>query len=186
MIYLSIDTETTGLNEKTCEILSFSAVLEDTDKPNIPVDDLPHVHFIFKKDFIKGEPYALNLNKDIIEIIKEGKDERLINELQFFPKFREFLKENNVEGKLKVAGKNFSSFDLKFIDILMNEVWDFGSSIKFHHRVLDVGPLFVDFKNDEWIPDLNMCMERAGVKGTVQHCAYEDAKDVIRVLRTKY
>ena len=179
MKYLSIDTETTGLDPETCEILSFAAVLEDTNRPEVPVDDLPYVHVILKHDYIKGEPYALNMNKDIIEIIKEGKDERLIepNELDYH--LMVFCERNGIEGKVKVAGKNFSSFDARFLE-------DSIYRTKFHHRVLDVGPLFVDFKNDEWLPDLNLCMERAGVKGTVQHCAYEDAKDVIRTLRTKY
>jgi len=29
-------------------------------------------------------------------------------------------------------------------------------------------------------------MKRAGIEGTVQHCALEDAIDVVKVLRAKY
>lgn len=184
MKFISIDCETTGLNPETCEILSLAAVLEDTNNTDVPVDNLPHVHFIFKKDFIKGEPYALNMNKNIIEIIKEGTDKRLISIANFEKFFTEFLEKNDIDiKKIKVAGKNFSSFDRLFIDNM-----DYGHShdFKFHHRVLDVGPLFVDFKNDVWLPDLSSCMRRAGVEGVVTHDAYEDAKDVIKVLRTKY
>ena len=182
MKYLSIDTETTGLDNETCEVLSFSAVLEDTDKLEVPVEELPYIHIIFRKDLIKGEPFALNMNKDIIEIIKEGKDNRLCVEDMFFELFEEFLYENDFkEGdKLKVAGKNFSSFDKGFIEKIENyEHFDF----KFHHRVLDVGPMFIDFKNDDWVPTLDECMQRAGVSGSVTHDAYEDAKDVIKVIR---
>lgn len=185
MKYLSIDTETTGLDPETCQVLSFSAVLEDTEHPEIPVEELPFIHVIFRLDFIIGEPYAINMNADLIRIIKEGKDARLCVPDAFFEQFEDFLYENGFkEGeKLKVAGKNFGTFDKKFIEGIPNyEDFDF----KFHHRVLDVGPLFVDFKNDEWVPDLNACMKRAGVEGTVQHCAYEDAKDVIKTLRAKY
>lgn len=183
--YLSIDCETTGLDPETCQVLSFAAVLEDTEKPEIPVEELPFIHVIFKLDFIMGEPYALNLNKGLIEIIKEGKDERLCVPDYFFGVFEDFLYENDFteKDKLKVAGKNFGTFDKKFIEAIPNyDDFDF----KFHHRILDVGPLFVDLKNDDWIPTLDQCMQRAGVEGVVEHCAHKDAMDVIKVIRSKY
>lgn len=185
MRYLSIDTETTGLNEKNCQIISIAGVLEDTLKTEVPVEELPHFHYIFKHKHMKGEPYALNMNKGLIEIIKEGKDSRLIDEGAFTTKLQIFLLTNGIEdvSKLKVAGKNFGTFDKKFIEkILFWDTSDFG----FHQRILDAGPLFTDFKNDEWIPNLNTCMQRAGIEGSVKHCALEDARDLIRVLRTKY
>lgn len=181
--YLSIDTETTGLNPENCQILSIAAVLEDTSKTDIPVEKLPHFHYIFRHEFIQGEPFALNMNKDLIEIIKNGKDERLTFKAHFVLQFRNFLVDNNIDPKkIKVAGKNFSSFDKRFIDKIMNE----DTGIKFHHRVLDVGSVFVDFQNDEWLPTLDECMNRAGVEGVVTHDALEDARDVIRTLRAKY
>ena len=188
MRFLSVDTETTGIDKDNCEILSFSAVLEDSRHPEIPVEHLPFIHVIFKRELITGEPFALNMNKGIIEIIKEGNDKRLIAEVDFWGVFYKFLNDNGVHSaKLKVVGKNFSSFDRAFIEKALNQSWkDHRTDIGFHHRVLDVGSMFVNFKTDEWLPSLNQCMERAGVQGTVQHCAYEDAKDVIRVIRTKY
>lgn len=184
MRYLSIDTETTGLNPETCQILSIAAVLEDTEKIDIPVEDLPHFHYIFRHDFIQGEPYALNMNKDLIEIIKDGFHPSLTFKAHFALQFRNFCTDNNIDPKkIKVAGKNFSSFDKNFIDKILNYK---EHGIKFHHRVLDVGSVFVDFKNDEWLPDLTECMKRAGVKGAVTHDALEDARDVVRTLRAKY
>ena len=184
MKYLSIDTETTGINKRECQVLSFAAVLENTLQPEVPVEKLPYVHFIMNLEFIKGEPFALNMNKDIIQIIKEGKDERLIAPVNFEKFFTEFLEENDIDiNRIKVAGKNFASFDKLFIDNM-----DYGGfhDFSFHHRSLDVGPLFVDFKNDDWIPGLDECKRRAGIDGIVTHDALEDARDVIRVLRTKY
>lgn len=186
--YLSIDTETSGINPENCQILSFAAVLEDTNNTDVAVEDLPHIHVIIKHEFIQGEPFALNMNKDLIEVIKNGTDERLVYERNFGIVFNQFLIDNKIDPtKIKVAGKNFSSFDKKFLDKLFENTWTSNdSNFKFHHRVLDVGSVFVDFKNDDWIPNLNQCMQRAGVKGTVTHDAYEDAKDVIKVLRSKY
>ena len=185
--YLSIDCETSGLDPETCQILSFAAVLEDTEN-DLPVEDLPHIHIIINRDFIQGEPYALDMNKDLIKIIKEGIDERLVYECNFGLLFRTFLIENNIDPKkIKVAGKNFSSFDKLFINKLLENTWQkLGEDLNFHHRVLDVGSVFVDFKNDEWLPTLDDCKQRAKVKGVVTHDALEDARDVIRVLRTKY
>lgn len=188
MNYLSIDCETTGVDPENCEILSIAAVLENTECKNIPVEELPHIHIIVSKDFISGEPYALNMNKDLVEIITKGVDERLVYECNVGVVFRQFLLEHNIDPlKIKVAGKNFNSFDKKFLEKLFEKTWvTKNSQFRFHHRVLDVGSVMVDFKNDDWIPNLEQCKQRAGVEGIVTHDALEDARDVIRVLRTKY
>lgn len=183
--YLSIDCETTGLNPENCQVLSFAAVIEDTSKPEIAVEDLPYIHLIIRRDFIQGEPYALNMNKDLIDIINKGEDERLVEEEMVYHHLMDLLHNNDIDftSSINVAGKNFSGFDKKFIMSLPRFR---GGNIKFSHRVLDVGSVLVDFQNDEWIPDLEECKRRAGVKGVVTHDALEDARDVIRALRTKY
>lgn len=184
MVYVSIDTETTGLDSENCQIMSFAAVIEDTLQPNIPVKSLPSMHVIVKRKTLNGEPYAMNMNADLIKIIAEGKDERLIEESELGLAFRKFLMNNNLSPKkIQVAGKNFSGFDKKFLDKVLFLPTD---GLTFSHRVLDVGSVFVDFKTDFWIPDLNECMHRAGIEGTVTHDALEDARDVIRTLRKKY
>lgn len=83
---------------------------------------------------------------------------------------------------LTVAGKNFGTFDKLFIEKLTS--WK--RVFKFHQRILDPAILFVDWKRDLLLPNLNTCMERAGVEGEVTHDAIDDAKDVIKVLRTNY
>ena len=55
------------------------------------------------------------------------------------------------------------------------------------HRVIDVGNLYIDFKNDDSIPNLEECKKRAGIENTtVSHKAVEDARDVVLTLREKY
>lgn len=185
MKYISIDVETTGLNPETCQILSFAAVVEDTKNRDVPVEELPFFYKIFNLEYIKGEPFALNLNKSLIEIIKEGKDKDLIYPENFSTSFSNFLMDNNIyyyNEKLKVAGKNFNSFDKLFIQ----RIPKFNSLFKIHQRVLDVGTMFVDFKTDDWIPNLDTCKKRAGINGEVTHNALDDARDVILTLRSKY
>jgi oligoribonuclease len=79
MKYLSIDCETTGVDTKNDQLLSIGIVIEDSSKVQ-PLESLPRLHIIVDRDRIEGNPYALNMNKDIIELMlsyqqakKEGK-----------------------------------------------------------------------------------------------------------------
>jgi len=110
MKYLSIDTETTGLNSENCQILSIAAVLEDTENTKTPVEDLPHFHYIFRHEFIQGEPYALNMNKELIEVIKNGTDDRLTFKAHFALQFRNFLTDNNIDVKKLKLQEKFQFF----------------------------------------------------------------------------
>ena len=83
---------------------------------------------------------------------------------------------------ITVAGKNFGTFDLKFLEKLPR--WK--QLIKVRSRIIDPAILFVDWKIDESLPGLNLCKERGNIKGVVTHNALEDAIDVVAVLRTKY
>ena len=68
MKYISIDIETTGLDPSTCQILSVGAIIEDTN--NIQsYDDLPKFHVAIKHEQITGSPFAINMNRDLIESI---------------------------------------------------------------------------------------------------------------------
>jgi hypothetical protein len=52
--------------------------------------------------------------------------------------------------------------------------------------LIDPSVLFVDWKNDESVPGLGKCKERAKIDGIVTHDALEDAWDVVQLLRTQY
>jgi hypothetical protein len=69
MIYVSIDLETTGLETENHQVLSIGAVIEDTTKPEIAVEDLPTFHGIIAHNELAGSPFALNMNRDLIEKI---------------------------------------------------------------------------------------------------------------------
>lgn len=211
MKYLSVDIETSSLNPKDGVILSFAAVLEDTENI-IPIKDLPSFYCVFKHSKIPGEPFALNMNRELIEIIAKGKDKNLLDPNDFNTHFNNFLAENKLDChetgysvvkneepspvwmstlpstkvkpiSLKGAGKNLSGFDIPWIK---QHIPNFNTYFKFQHRVLDVGSVLVDFKNDEWIPNLLECKKRSNVVGEVTHNALTDCEDVIECLRTKY
>ena len=73
MKFISIDTETTGLNPDTCQLLSFGAIVEDTEK-KLPFNQIPKFHCAIlrgERDILQGELFALNMNKNLIERITQ-------------------------------------------------------------------------------------------------------------------
>jgi DNA polymerase III epsilon subunit-like protein len=226
MIYISIDTETTGLNPETCQLLSFGAIVEDTEK-KLPFDQIPKFHCAIlrsERDILQGELFALNMNKDLIERItqysiarnQDEKDELVqktgmlfLREEEVVKAFFHFLIDSGaitpdfdysktveiINGKtypmlttkmkpfhLNVAGKNFHSGDQAYIERLPR--WK--QVFRIRHRHIDPSVLFADWKNDESMPNLGTCKERANVDGIVTHDALEDAWDVVQLLRTQY
>jgi len=70
MIYTSIDIETTGLDLENDQILSIGLAIEDTNRI-APISEIPTLHIIILRKRISGSPFALNLNKNIINAISD-------------------------------------------------------------------------------------------------------------------
>jgi len=206
MIYISIDTETTGLNPENCQLIQFGAIIEDTAK-KLPFEELPKFSKIIFYEEIKGNPFALNMNSKIISKISEyySMYDKLVGGKVSEEEMKKFVSENNItsidnlassfyaflvnhgfeSGKkieLNVAGKNFGMFDYGFIKLIprMEEFF------KFKSRVLDPAILCVNWNEDKTLPSLDECKKRHGIEGDVTHDAIEDAWDVIQVLRKFY
>ena len=50
MKYVSIDIETTGLNPKTDNVLEVAAIIDDTERPEVPIGELPTLHLLTPED----------------------------------------------------------------------------------------------------------------------------------------
>lgn len=201
MKYISIDLETTGLNPDRHQILEFGAVLEDTNNI-LPIEELPrfHAYIIPKNGELTGDIFAIDLNKDIINKLKDRKklDEQynflktdeLTDEFLFWLHSQGFELSTQYEGTdkeyksctINVAGKNFNSFDKAFLEHIPN----FTKKIRMRTRVADPAILYVDWFNDDTLPSLDDCKIKAGIDGVVKHTAVEDAIDVIELLRKQY
>lgn len=92
------------------------------------------------------------------------------------------LKSNITKSHLSIAGKNFGTFDKLFIEKLPR--WQ--QVFKIRQRIIDPTILFTDWINDETLPNLTTCKERAKTGGEVTHDAIDDAWDVIQLMRTQY
>jgi oligoribonuclease len=223
MKYVSIDIETTGLDNETTQTLSIGLVVEDT--VNIkPLQELPQLEIAIVRERIEGEIFAINMNRQLIADILEYKMARTDEERKEIEvrTGREYLQEDDVAkrifqflwengaldgkfdptGMIEVvngktypmltskmkpyyfngAGKNFANFDNKFLERLPR--WK--QCLKARGRTLDPAVLFIDWANDDAVPGLGLCKERAGIEGIVTHNAIEDAMDIVQLFRTQY
>lgn len=83
---------------------------------------------------------------------------------------------------ITVAGKNFATFDLKFLQKLPR--WK--QLISVRQRIMDPSVLYVDWSQDESLPGMSLCKQRANLPEEVAHDAVLDAIDVIQLFRNKY
>jgi DNA polymerase III epsilon subunit-like protein len=197
MKFASIDIETTGLSPENSDILQFAVVLDDLKNPR-PLEELPRFQAIFMQDSYNGNPFALSMHSEIFKKIDMAKKKNLEycpdQDIHFMPidhlpiaLTAFFLKNdyhrNDKNGNIYInpAGKNLSSFDIPF---LKSKIKDWGS-IYFLNRSIDPAILYFDLENDNSLPDMKKCMERAGILGEVTHNALEDAFVVVKLLRHK-
>ena len=187
--YVSIDIETTGLDEDTCQVLSVGAVIDDWKSP---VEELPMFHCYVDNGPITGSAYALSMHPKILRAIAldgsvdeedMGPVVEVLDVTRVTEVFHEWLEHNRMTPypeKLVVAGKNYGSFDHQF---LKRRIPQWKNLIRMKHRFIDPGNLYFDPMIDDCPPDTETCMARAGILGEVAHTALEDAVMVVRLIR---
>ena len=196
MKYISIDIETTGLDPETCQVIQIGAVIEDTLDPK-PIEELPKFQCLVEHAQISGSPFALNMNSEILaklgELERGDRSDRseirkkynilplslVARSIKMWLESNGFKAEGDAPISISVAGKNFAGFDKPFLQKLPN--WQ--GLIQIKQRVIDPAILFMDWSQDDSLPNLALCMKRAGTEGEVTHDALQDAIDVIRVIR---
>ena len=187
MKYASIDIETLGLDPDNCDIIEFAAVLDDLNTRS-PLDLLPTFHcYVLPRSSYSyiGEPYAMSMHPEILRRIgSKQAGYSYFQTSEVAEKFKAFL-DNHGYGcvgggpKLNVAGKNYASFDARFLRRLAN--WN--ELIPTAHRTIDPAILFYR-EGDEKLPDTKLCCKRAGVSiEGPEHTAIHDAKTVIQLVR---
>lgn len=181
MKYLSIDIETTGLSPVKDQVLMFSGIVEDTEAL-LPLDKLPHLTFILRHERIVGHAFALQMNAWILALMVDSEQQKysVFDLDEALDHLQEFLRDNFGKGTITIAGKNVANFDWQFI-----KDWFDTIGFKVRHRMIDPGSVFFD-STKGYLPNLDDIKEICGIEGEVTHDAYDDALDVIKVLRTKY
>jgi oligoribonuclease (3'-5' exoribonuclease) len=171
--YVSIDTETTGLDPDYCQVLEMAAVFDDWKRP---ISQLQTFHAILKYDRLQGEPHALAMNCALLRMIEGGQttDPEDLGE-----DFHYWLKDVDVDPfDVQAAGKNFGTFDMPFL----YRVPEFKERVHFRHRVIDPSAFFW-LPEDTALPGSKTCYERASMDNVVAHTALEDALAIVRLIR---
>ncbi len=179
MIYplVSIDIETTGLDPSYCQMIEFAAVIDTGEGA---VEDQPRLQTYVSHKIIQGEPFALSLNKRILDVLAaRPADCRICCAEDVGPLLYKFLKDNNALSR-PPAGKNFDKFDANFLKLLPNFELSW-----FHRRTLDPGSMYVR-PTDDNIPSTEECMRRAGMDGVVSHEALADCRTVAELIRRHF
>lgn len=182
MKYVSLDIETTGIGPEGIQVLEIGMVLDDTNQPDVPLEDLPKFHAEISHKTIIGEPIGVAINAKLIEKIARRTDADII----FKPEevalhtgcwLNDHLKSGK---KMTIAGKNVGYFDMTRLEALI-PYWKL--HIQYEHRFLDPGSMYFDPTSDHKVPGLQECLDRAGIEHTVNHNALDDCFAVIKVLR---
>jgi hypothetical protein len=183
--YVSIDLETTGLNENYAQILEIGAVIDDWKSP---LAELPRFQTYIqpldqygKEQFVYGSPFALALNAGILRKLVSGDANLTITrDVDVGPIFARWLTEHGIDPlHVNPAGKNFASFDLQFF----KQIDGFDKHVNFRHRTIDPAMYYWLPDVDSGLPDTKNCLKRAGLDDTVAHTAVEDCLSVIQLVR---
>ena len=197
MKYISLDIETLGLDEKTCSIVEFAAVLDDGISP---IGELKTYRRAVINDHYQGQPYAMwmhgksELLKELAEVqsrlpnspgwnpelCQDNQAVRLISLFQDFEHWLNSLGIHLKKGYPVVAGKNVATFDFKFLNAN-----GFPTNKVFKHRTLDPGSMYA-LPTDDAPPSLDECLKRAGIDKVVSHKALDDCFDVVKCIRVKW
>jgi len=130
-------------------------------------------HFLYLNGISNNDPLAMNINANqhVKAVDHKGN-------IAMVPMIG--MKTKPVT--ITAAGKNFGTFDKLFLERLPR--WK--QVVKFRNRIIDPAILYTDWKNDDSLPGLDLCKERAGLGNNVSHNALEDAWDTLQVIRLKY
>jgi len=186
--YVSIDLETTGLDFDRHQVIEIGAVIDDWVSD---FESLPRFSRIIQRRELVGSPFALHMNHGILAEMIEGHgifpSEVAEQFLHWLQNYGLLTKQN--DRRITCAGKNFASFDRRFLEKL--DFWP--QLIPMQHRTIDIGNLFWlpgddDDQDKDGLPDLQVCCERAGIirpgVKIVTHRALGDAELVVQCIRS--
>lgn len=195
--YISLDIETTGVGPEV-DILQIAMVF---DEPGKPIEELTTFDLLLNhKTYKNAEPYALYLNANLIDILRQRKDPRMVYPKQAIERVilqmdiwaqavLEYDEKHNtgMKGKHIIAGKNAAGFDKPKLSYAAeaygNKSLREELESKYIHRTLDPGSMY--FNDFGYVPNMTQINNLLGRK-EVSHNALDDAFDVVHSIRSFY
>lgn len=188
--YFSIDIETTGLDPNKHKVLEIACLyIKVGETPNLEKLNREgrvfHVYLnVSVSDIVNGDKVAIEMNKKTIEDILNKSLKSYITRSDFvMPKLEQWARKfiDKETERMVVAGKNFGVFDYQFLKNLPN--WN---NSLMSRRFLDPSMFYINFKEDDFSPSLETCLERAGMDSHVNHTAVDDALQVAQLINAAY
>lgn len=172
MTIIHVDLETTGLDPRTHQIVEIGAIIDDTSYIHKPINELKTYHGYVKQNPLWIDPYCL-----AAQMARQAKvDAQGLGIASAIDHFARWISDNTYLGdKLVLCGKNVMGFDFQFLRAAGFVCALEKYNRRVGHRAWDIGNLFAR-PDDDVIPDLRECCERAGLSDTtVKHEALADA-----------
>lgn len=211
MKYISIDLETSGLDEHTNQILEFSAIIDDSENP-LSFEDSPKFTAYLCHEKIVGDVIALSMNRDLITLISNY----VMNETTVEPlnknhtleyvssghiyanllyRFNTWLVGNDIlptqsernirkdRGEAPFDKFTVAGKNFNAFDRNFLKAQCYGIFKLFRTRAIDPATHYLKH-NDTELPNLTECLKRAGLgEPTNLHNGLADCWDVIRLVR---
>lgn len=170
MKYVSIDIETTGIDNENTQTLSIGLVVEDTENIK-PLLELPQLEVAIVRERIEGEIFAINMNRQLIADILEYKLTRTDEERKEISvrTGREYMREEDVTKRifqfLYDAGALDGKADLTgHIEIVNGKTYPALTSKMKPFYFNAAGKNFANFDNKflERLPRWQQCLKARG------------------------
>lgn len=174
---ISGDTYAINLNRDLIQTMTYYMTAEDQDEKN-DIVQMTGMRFYDEQEIVQEFYYWLAQNGLVEFNDLMSSNHVTIHNGQMMPAITNKTRPIHITA----AGKNFGTFDLKFLERLPR--WK--QLVRVRQRILDPSILYTNWTEDESLPGLGLCKKRANLPEEVAHDAIEDALDVILLLRKEY
>lgn len=170
MKYVSIDIETTGIDNENTQTLSIGLVVEDTVDIK-PIEELPKLEIAIIRERIEGEIFAINMNRQLIADILEYKLARTEEERKeiVVRTGREYMYEEDVTKRIFQFLFEHGALDGKFdmngtIEVVNGKSYPALTSKMKPYYFNAAGKNFANFDNKflERLPRWKQCLKARG------------------------